>query len=468
MFYDSSGRLKAIGAETLETGIVQSATRNNWIKYYGFKLHLGSHNATPIFGDLPPLKDIATLFSDFYEYLYNCLERDVQFVLTHPNGWGSEQQALMRSAMVRAGIILNDDSGHARISFVTEGEASLHFCLGKGLSEFARLEEGVTIIDAGGGMVDISTYSRVGTSRNNKSFQEITIPQCKYSGSVFVTKRAKSYLHNMLNGTAYSRDVDHISDRFDKTAKLRFKNPQNALDGTVVAGFFEPISRPAAFLVGGFAASDYLYGGLFGYLKPLGIRLSRPDSHVNKAITDGAISFYIDHAVTARMSRYFYGATMFTSYDGSDPEHRRRSGKTFIADNGEKSLDEQFDTILPKGIIVSENTEFHNTCHLYSKNLKDLATVSDEIICYRGSKKDPRWMDTEEAMYKVLCRVTANTRAAAKTLELQRRPDGETFYKLDYELVLIFGLTELQAYVSWKHKGKEKRGPARIVYQKDL
>lgn len=55
-------------------------------------------------------------------------------------------------------------------------------------------------------------------------------------------------------------------------------------------------------------------------------------------------------------------------------------------------------------------------------------------------------------MYKVLCRVTANTRAAAKTLELQRRPNGETFYKLDYELVLIFGLTELQAYVSWKHK----------------
>lgn len=123
-----------------------------------FKLHLGSHNTTPIFGDLSPLKDIATLFSDFYSYLYNCsktyiqqthhlsrsawlgLERDIQFVLAHPNGWGGEQQALMRtSAMVRAGIIPNDDSGRARISFVTEGEASLHFCLGKGLSEFARV-----------------------------------------------------------------------------------------------------------------------------------------------------------------------------------------------------------------------------------------------------------------------------------------------------------------------------------------
>ncbi len=68
----------------------------------------------------------------------------------------------------------------------------------------------------------------------------------------------------------------------------------------------------------------------------------------NKAVADGAISFYIDHAVTARMSRYFYGASMFTSYDSSDPEHRRRSGKTYVAINGEKSLDAQFDIILPK------------------------------------------------------------------------------------------------------------------------
>ncbi|KAK0196214.1 hypothetical protein F5146DRAFT_1176465 [Armillaria mellea] len=281
IFYDNSGTLKAIGAETLETGLVQLATRNNWIKYYRFKLHLGSHNPTHIFGDLSPLKDLTTLFSDFYRYLYNYtktyvrqthhlsrsawsgLERDIQFVLAHPNGWGGEQQALMRNAMVCAGIIPNDDSGHARISFVTEGEASLHFCLSKGLSEFARLEEGVTIIDAGGGTVDISTYSRVGTSRNNKSFQEITIPQCKYSGSLFVTERAKSYLHNMLEGTAYAGEVNHISDRFDQTAKLRFKKPQKAiyvqfsrteddepalhifaghlkLDGSIVAGFFEP------------------------------------------------------------------------------------------------------------------------------------------------------------------------------------------------------------------------------------
>lgn len=36
----------------------------------------------------------------------------------------------------------------------------------------------------------------------------------------------------------------------------------------------------AAFLVGGFAASEYLYNRLSDHLQSLGIMLSRPDSHV--------------------------------------------------------------------------------------------------------------------------------------------------------------------------------------------
>lgn len=39
---------------------------------------------------------------------------------------------------------------------------------------------------------------------------------------------------------------------------------------------------------------------------------------------------------------------MFTSYHRSDPEHRHRTGKVFVADNGQKSLADQFDIILPK------------------------------------------------------------------------------------------------------------------------
>ena len=56
------------------------------------------------------------------------------YVLTHPNGWGGPQQAQMREAAILAGIVPDTDKGLARITFVTEGEASLLFCLSNGLS----------------------------------------------------------------------------------------------------------------------------------------------------------------------------------------------------------------------------------------------------------------------------------------------------------------------------------------------
>lgn len=103
---------------------------------------------------LPPNKSIVDVFADFMEYLFNCaknyisdsdpnginfwrsLEQDIEFVLTHPNGWEGAQQAQMRKAAIQAGLVSDDDHGRARIRFVTEGEASLHFCIQNGLGSY--------------------------------------------------------------------------------------------------------------------------------------------------------------------------------------------------------------------------------------------------------------------------------------------------------------------------------------------
>jgi hypothetical protein len=88
------------------------------------------------------------VFGDFLRYLYDCtqlfieethaggselwasVEARTEFVLTHPNGWEGAQQALMRSAAAYGGLVPDTPDGHARIHFVTEGEASLHYCIG--------------------------------------------------------------------------------------------------------------------------------------------------------------------------------------------------------------------------------------------------------------------------------------------------------------------------------------------------
>ena len=64
--------------------------------------------------------------------LWNSVKTHIEFVLSHPNGWEGTQQSEMRRAAVLAGLVPDSASGHARLSFVTEGEASLHFFVQNG------------------------------------------------------------------------------------------------------------------------------------------------------------------------------------------------------------------------------------------------------------------------------------------------------------------------------------------------
>jgi len=285
-----------------------------------FKLHLRSRvgtgrRLTDLIPPLPLNKTVVEVFADFLAYLLKCassfiqethangadlwasVKDDIHFVLPHPNGWEGAQQAEMRRASVLAKLIPDTTAGHARVSFVTEGEASLHYAVHNGLPKGVMDNgEGVVIVDAGGGTIDISSYrKRVEEAKHR--FEEVASPQCNYlffqiwfsksfplpaglfHGSVFVTVHARSFLesvscilsdiHNAqcyvdyLQESDFSADLDNIVECFDKTTKLRFltsdepqfikfggarDNDQNysirfgqlKLQGSYVAKFFEP------------------------------------------------------------------------------------------------------------------------------------------------------------------------------------------------------------------------------------
>lgn len=104
---------------------------------------------------LPLGKTVVEVFADFLVYLFSCASKYIQethangthlwnsvkgkieFVLSHPNGWEGLQQSQMRKAAVMAKLIKDTPAGNARLSFVTEGEASLHFAIQNGLPEGA-------------------------------------------------------------------------------------------------------------------------------------------------------------------------------------------------------------------------------------------------------------------------------------------------------------------------------------------
>jgi len=52
----------------------------------------------------------------------------------------------------------------------------------------------------------------------------------------------------------------------------------------------------------------------------------------------------------------------------------------------------------------------------------------------------------------------------AKQLEPHYDADGVPYYQLHFNVILLFGLSELKAQISWMENGIEKRCPANVVY----
>lgn len=512
----------------MHEGIFEEAEDGGWMKVEWFKLHLrpNSQSTLDISKQLPPLppdKTIVQVFADFLRYLFQCaesyiqqthanghdlwasVEHDIDYVLSHPNGWEGFQQAQMRKAAVLAGLIPDDATGHSRISFVTEGEASLHFSIENGLPpDVMKTGEGVIIVDGGGGTIDVSAYGRVPNSIED-AFEEIAPPQCHLQGSIFVSLQASEFLSNYLSDSAFRDDLDTIVQEFDKTTKLRFRNKtepqfikfgstrdnepesnikygQLKLSGSEVAAFFEPsvtcilkavkeqhrlAHQPVkhVVLVGGFSSNDWLCSQIKAGLEIFGYKVVRPDNHLNKAVADGAISFYLDHCVQTRVSRYTYGHFCSTTYNPYDPEHVKREGNTYISLGGKKRVTDSFSIILPKNVQVSETKEFYRSYHISSDSAEEMCYISTTVWVYRGEIETPRWQDEDKDMYDRLCRIEVDLphlKNQARDFE-KHGPDGK-YYELSYRIILLFGLTELKAQVSWKERGVEKRSPAKILY----
>jgi hypothetical protein len=113
---------------------------------------------------------------------------------------------------------------------------------------------------------------------------------------------------------------------------------------------------------------------------------------------------------------------------------------------------------------VSEAKEFRKDFVTECAERTSCDTIATEIVCYRGNASNPRWMDSEPGMFSNLCTVHADTSQVPKTLSPRRGFAGPQFYRQQFSIVLMFGLTELQAQISWMENGAEKRGPATVVF----
>ncbi|KAJ8694174.1 hypothetical protein PTI98_009103 [Pleurotus ostreatus] len=398
MYYNRSGKMVVAGAEAEDASIASQAEDEGWTKVELFKLRLRPStmklkmNGLRL-ASLPKHKTAVDVFGDFLGYLFKCtrtfftdthanghalwtvVQHDLQFVLSHPNGREGAQQTKMRRAIVYGGEIPDTNEGKARIRFVTEGEASLHACVlaadvlsvrtnpcvrhGGLSSAFAQSTSNHGFLIAGSQLV---CDSRDPSARNRGD--------CPAG-----LRRTREFLEEKLRGSKYgSADLlDHITKRFDETTKRLFRAKKDLqfitfgspLDKDIseVADLFEPSIEAAVaaikrqieatngliesiWLVGGFAASPWLFHQLQESLAP--VTVSRPDSQTSKAVADGAIGFYCDHHVSARMSKYTYGVEYLRELDANDPDHAARKSRLSELPSGPKLLPDAFDCILSR------------------------------------------------------------------------------------------------------------------------
>ena len=122
---------------------------------------------------------------------------------------------------------------------------------------------------------------------------------------------------------------------------------------------------------------------------------------------------------------------------------------------------------------MTEAKEFRKPYFCESENKDKLKHVSISIWCYRGAVPEPRWKDVDAGAFSSFpagsssfflpADVTMDTDNYAKICSIEvdlshisliprYKGNGERgqYFRLDYDLVLLFGLTELKAQVAWK------------------
>ncbi|KAI0628248.1 hypothetical protein C8Q77DRAFT_1149000 [Trametes polyzona] len=529
LYYKPDGTIHSVGAEAAAPAVDAVAEDEGLVLVKWFKLHLRPNHLKAT-GDavsgalhpLPPKKSVVDVFADFLSYLFRCardyisevhasgtklwesLQGHIDFVLSHPNGWEGAQQSKMREAAVKAGLV--QDAADKHIHFITEGEASLNFCIRHGFAEDSIADgAGVTIVDAGGGTIDISSYSFLSSSP--LCAEEVVAADCLLQGSTQVNVRAEGFLREHLHNSEYNNpdDLKSMMDSFENSAKLVFRDRsdcsylkfgsvkcndpvvgirrgQLTLSGEQMEAFFKPAltaivkaitSQTKAskcpietvLLVGGFAASPWLRSALQKKLDYLGLSFFRPDTHTSKAVAEGAVVYHLEHYIRARVLSRTYGVRVNIPYKPSNPAHQARRSMVYTDATGAERLSGAFSVILTKGVRMREGEEVSHTYHRVAHHSHMLNKISVEVLCYRGKDEDPEWVNVRPELFVPVCTIYADTSAVQRTA---KHGSKGVYYCQAYDIILVGGHTELQAQICWKEDGEEKRGPASIVYDDDI
>ncbi|TFY59588.1 hypothetical protein EVJ58_g5687 [Rhodofomes roseus] len=496
LYYDEDGEARAVGAEAVSDATVMEAEEQNWNRAEWFKLRLCPDGMQGRGERLPTIwvdKSVVQIFADYLAYIYKCAQdyvsdshttgrkilesgTPIEFILSHPNGWGGKQQSRMRQAARLAGLVPDVEAGNTRIHFVSEGEASLHFCIVNGLiGDLLQENKHIMVVDAGGGTVDLSTYKVIKSIPLNvveSSAADYKLEDSRFTNREYIDAMLESFESSAKPTFRDTAKMSYIKvgGPRDTDDKHGIKRGVLALSGAEMSQFFRPsidsiqgAIRRQLKLCGGFASSPFLRAQLHAFANENKLKLFFPEHQtLAKAVAEGALWFHLDHYVSARIAKHVYGTDNNTTFQSSLPEHIERRYKSYVSADGKVKIPDAFTKIISRGTLVTEEQEFRASFSW--KAYSPRRGVHASIMSYQGVLDDPQWTDKDRRMFSTLCHVHAEI--PSQVWKPKKGLLGDHF-SASCDIILLFGLTELKAQMCWTENGQERRGQAVVVYNDD-
>ncbi|KAG9125789.1 hypothetical protein FRC07_006216 [Ceratobasidium sp. 392] len=512
-WYDRDGKAVSFGAEALSPQIEGDAEDNGWRLAKHFKLHLhpnelkAKHNLK--LDPLPNGISLRQIYSDFLGYLLKhtrsffedriidgqLIWKDYQplmeVVIAHPNGWGLREQTFLRAAAVDAGLA-SASSAQAKIRFVTEAEASVHFCIyHTNLGNRIQAGTKFAVCDAGGSTVDTTVYTVV-TARPTLKLQEAKSSACVQAGAIFVDAAAEKYFRGVLTNASLGwQDVqdcttrgvknfeqvlkrsfcDATEDKTVEIASTRFNNPsirtrrgRMTVSGAVVKSFFmncvqeitasvdqqiDGIGVSYMLLVGGFGDSPFLRREFKNRYEPQGCQVTLTNDSTSKAVADGAVIWNAISSVIGRAPRSSFGIEVSLAYNPFSSDFRGR--EVFVSPAGRRRVSGAWSQIVAKGITIDVDAVNRSSFGLpFSSPFPDLEDFEVTLLSY-SKPGEPTWAKNKNGKYSY------------GALERRIGAQGNMYWQLYFDICIRFGGTELEAYLEWEEEGITHTGEVTIV-----
>ncbi|KAG8701438.1 hypothetical protein FRC09_005371 [Ceratobasidium sp. 395] len=414
VWYDLDGKAVSFGAEATSHQAEEDAEDNGWKLAKHFKLHLHPSDMKAKH-DLKLDRYLLKHTQAFFEariidgkMLWESYQHKMEIVIAHPNGWGIREQTFLRTAAVDAGITTHSLS-RSRIKFVTEAEASVHFCiyhtnLGNRLQAGTKL----AVCDAGGSTVDTTVYL-VTAARPALRIEETTASACVQAGAIFVDDAARNYLNAVFTNASLSRDDVH-----DYTTR-GVKDFENA------------------------TKRNFLDENKDQMVEIAGPRVNIP-------------------SIRTRRGRMTMPGTVVKSFFD------------ICVDEITTSVDQQIKGADVSGVVLDvEAVDRRSFRTDYPSPNPDLEDFETDLLSYTGEGK-PRWAMNPEAPEGILndgfqnsCTIAADLTNLSGALEPKTSEGGKKYWRLHFDVCIRFGGTELEAYLEWEEGGITQRGEAAII-----